>query len=69
MSKIRSIISFFCFNFRTEIERLEQTVEDLKSQLRIQESIPTHETGMMSVTFLTETEKFTTLRTLEKVTR
>ncbi|GFO50457.1 serologically defined colon cancer antigen 8 [Plakobranchus ocellatus] len=52
---------------RLDVEKLEQTVEDLKSQLRIQESIPTHENGQMG--FLTETERNTTHRIIEKLTK
>ena len=30
---------------RSEVSRLEQVVEDLKSQLRMHDSIPTHDDG------------------------
>ena len=48
-------------------EKLEQTVEDLKSQLRIQESVPTHENGPIG--FLSETERNTTHRIIDMLTR
>ncbi|XP_005104362.1 serologically defined colon cancer antigen 8 homolog [Aplysia californica] len=50
-------------------EQLSQTVEDLKSQLRIQDSTPTHENGMISSVFLSETEKHITHRTIEQLTK
>ncbi|KAL8589849.1 hypothetical protein ACOMHN_020852 [Nucella lapillus] len=31
---------------KSEVSRLEQTVEDLKSQLRMQDSVPTHDDGL-----------------------
>lgn len=52
---------------RLDNEKLEQTVDDLKSQLRIQESVPTLENSQMG--FLSETERNTTLRIVEKLTR
>ena len=41
-------VCLFCFTcvFRSEVTRLEQVVEDLKSQLRMHDSIPTHDGGL-----------------------
>ena len=33
---------------RSEIEKLEKTVDDLKAQLRMQDSIPTRENGLIA---------------------
>ncbi|KAH9512297.1 hypothetical protein Btru_041405 [Bulinus truncatus] len=55
---------------RSEVEKLQQVVEDLKSQLRIQESIPTHENGsLFGGSFLSETQRNITHRTIEKLTK
>ncbi|BFZ11607.1 hypothetical protein BsWGS_14646 [Bradybaena similaris] len=54
---------------KMEVERLEQTVEDLKAQLRMQESIPTHENGLIGGFFASETEKHITHNTIEKLTK
>ncbi|CAL1526200.1 unnamed protein product [Lymnaea stagnalis] len=56
-------------NSRMVVEKLEQTVEDLKSQLRMQESIPTHENGLVGAVFLSENQRNITHRTIEKLTK
>ncbi|GFR68607.1 serologically defined colon cancer antigen 8 [Elysia marginata] len=52
---------------RLDKEKLEQTVEDLKSQLRIQDCVPSFENTQTG--FLSETEKSTTHRIIDKLTR
>ncbi|XP_013060547.2 serologically defined colon cancer antigen 8 homolog isoform X2 [Biomphalaria glabrata] len=55
---------------KSEVEKLQQTVEDLKSQLRIQDSIPTHENGsLIEGAFLSEAQRHITYRTIEKLTK
>ncbi|XP_059156316.1 serologically defined colon cancer antigen 8 homolog [Physella acuta] len=54
---------------KSEVEKLGQMVAELKAQLRVQESIPTHENGFSPLTFLSETERNVTHRTIEHLSK
>jgi hypothetical protein len=56
---------------RSEVNRLEQVVEDLKSQLRMQDTIPTHDSGLVTgeTMAFTASSRATFQTTIDKLTK
>ena len=61
---------WFRFNvspYREEVQKYEQIVEDLRSQVRLQDAIPTHEDGLDM--FVTEAQRGYHNATIERITK
>jgi len=56
--------------FRDEIQKYEQMVEDLRSQLRMREAIPTKEDGWFGdMSVLTDNQRIYHQQTVERLTK
>ncbi|XP_055957438.1 serologically defined colon cancer antigen 8 homolog [Patella vulgata] len=54
---------------RNEVHKYEQTVEDLKSQIRMHDTIPTHENGLIVNTFLSDTQRNFHQQAIDRITK
>ncbi|XP_046364378.1 serologically defined colon cancer antigen 8-like [Haliotis rufescens] len=54
---------------RSELEKYEQMVEDLRSQLRMHDTIPTHENGLSTNIFLSDTHRAFHQQTIDRLTK
>ena len=65
-----SHLCFWFFAVRSEVSRLEQVVEDLKSQLRGHDSIPTRDGGLSGGDFrLPESVRSNLQTTIDRLTK
>ena len=69
-SSISLYLVSLTFAPRSEVSRLEQVVEDLKSQLRVHDSIPTHDGGLGGGDFVFSASVQNTLQAaIDKLTK
>ena len=69
-SSISLYLVSLIFAPRSEVSRLEQVVEDLKSQLRVHDSIPTHDGGLGGGDFVFSASVQNTLQAaIDKLTK